>query len=123
MKDSELFKKAPLGNALMVQWLELGAFPAEGSGLSQGGKIQQASWSERKTLSVLFTVANTWKQPKCPPTGDWFKMCVCAHSGVSLSLKRMTCYLYSNVDGPREYHTMRSKRQILYDITYMKSKK
>ena len=34
MKDSELFKKAPLGNSLMVQWLELGAFPAEGSGLS-----------------------------------------------------------------------------------------
>ena len=23
--------------------------------------------------AVLFTVAKTWKQPKCPLTGDWIK--------------------------------------------------
>ena len=25
-------------------------------------------------IAALFTIAKTWKQPKCPSTGDWFKM-------------------------------------------------
>ena len=25
-------------------------------------------------IAVLFTIAKTWKQPKCPSTGDWIKM-------------------------------------------------
>ena len=24
-------------------------------------------------ISVLFTIARTWKQPKCPSTGEWIK--------------------------------------------------
>ena len=24
--------------------------------------------------AVLFTLARTWKQPKCPSTGEWIKM-------------------------------------------------
>ena len=25
------------------------------------------------SFAALFTVANTWKQPKCPPTDDWIR--------------------------------------------------
>ena len=25
-------------------------------------------------IAVLFTIAKTWKQPKCPLIGDWIKM-------------------------------------------------
>ena len=24
-------------------------------------------------IAVLFTIAKTWKQPKCPPTEEWIK--------------------------------------------------
>ena len=24
-------------------------------------------------IAALFTIANTWKQPKCPLTGEWIK--------------------------------------------------
>ena len=33
----EFFIKAPAGNSLVVQWLGLGAFTAEGTGSSPGG--------------------------------------------------------------------------------------
>ena len=25
-------------------------------------------------IAPLFTIAKTWKQPKCPSTGEWIKM-------------------------------------------------
>ena len=25
-------------------------------------------------IAALFTIANTWKQPKCPATDEWIKM-------------------------------------------------
>ena len=46
-------------------------------------------------IATLFTVAKTWKQPKCPSTHEWIKklrcICVyiytCMHSGKLLSHK------------------------------------
>ena len=26
-------------------------------------------------IAALFTIAKTWKQPKCPSTGEWIKRC------------------------------------------------
>ena len=26
-------------------------------------------------IAALFTIAKTWKQPKCPLTDEWIKMC------------------------------------------------
>ena len=26
--------------------------------------------------TALFTIASTWKQPKCPLTGEWIKTCI-----------------------------------------------
>ena len=28
-------------------------------------------------VKALFTIAKTWKQPKCLSTDEWIKMCVC----------------------------------------------
>ena len=27
-------------------------------------------------IAALFKVAKTWKQPKCPSTDEWIKMCI-----------------------------------------------
>ena len=32
-------------------------------------------------IAALFTIAKTWKQPKCPLTDDWIKMwCIYIHT-------------------------------------------
>ena len=30
-------------------------------------------------LAALFTIAKTWKQPKCPSTDEWIKQMWCIH--------------------------------------------
>ena len=39
---------------------------------------------------ALFTIAKTWRQPKCPLTGDWIrkKWCIYIHNGILLSHKK-----------------------------------
>ena len=44
-------------------------------------------------IAELFTVAKTWKQPKCPLTDEW---------------KKKTCYTYT-----MEYHTTIKKNEIM----------
>ena len=48
-------------------------------------------------IAALFTIAKTWKQPKCPSTEEWIQ-------------KKWYIYImkyYSSIkkDGPRDYHT------------------
>ena len=41
-------------------------------------------------IAALFTIAKTWKQPKCPSTDEWIKMwyvCVCVYNGIVFSHK------------------------------------
>ena len=66
--------------------------------------------------AALFTIANIWKQPKCPSTDE--------QNAILLSHKKewnfVTC---SNMDGLGGHYAKWNKsdreRQILYDITYM----
>ena len=58
---------------------------------------------------ALFTMAKTWKQPKCPPTDEWIKIwCVYIHThihthkGVLLSQKEGSNAMCSNMHGPRD---------------------
>ena len=76
-------------------------------------------------IAALFTVARTWKQPKCPSTGEWIKKMwyICTmdyYSAIKKERNNVTC---SNMDGPRHYHTKWSKsdseRQVSYCITNM----
>ena len=37
-------------------------------------------------IAALFTIAKTWKQPKCPPTGEWIKKIWYIHTMESYSV-------------------------------------
>ena len=40
-------------------------------------------------IAALFTIARTWKQPKCPSTDEWIKkMWQYMHNGILLSHKK-----------------------------------
>ena len=38
--------------------------------------------------AALFTIAKTWKQPKCPLTDEWIKKMWYIHNGILLSQKK-----------------------------------
>ena len=82
-------------------------------------------------VAILFTIAKTWKKPKCPSTGDWLKKMqyvygilwnliveyysvikkneILPFAATRMNLENI---ILSEVKSDRE-------RQILYDITYM----
>ena len=40
-------------------------------------------------IAALSTIANIWKQPKCPSTDEWIKkMCIYICNGILLSHKK-----------------------------------
>ena len=73
-------------------------------------------------IAALFTIARTWKQPKCPSIDEWINMWYIYT--ILLSHKKewnwVTC---GDVDGPRDCHTEWSKsereKQISYINAYM----
>ena len=75
-------------------------------------------------IAAVFTIAKTWKQPKCPSTDEWIKKMwyIYTMEYYSAIKKEWNNAICSNMDGPRDYHTKWSKsereRQMPYDITY-----
>ena len=76
--------------------------------------------------SFIYTIAMTWKQPKCPSIDEWIKKMwytrahTHTHNGILLSHKKeWNGVICSNIDGRREDHTKQSRsereRQIPYD--------
>ena len=58
-------------------------------------------------IAALFTIAKTWKQPKCPSTEEWIKKMwyIYIYNGLLLSCKKeLNNVICSNMDGPRDYH-------------------
>ena len=58
-------------------------------------------------IAALFTIAKTWKQPKCPSMIDWTgKMWhiwnLCSHQ------KRWVCILYRDMDEPGNHHSQQT---------------
>ena len=55
--------------------------------------------------AALFTIARTWKQPRRPLTDEWIKMGY-THTMEYNSAMKKECNnaIYSNMDGPRDYH-------------------
>ena len=39
-------------------------------------------------IEELFTIARTWKQPKCPSTDEWIKKMLHIYNGILLSHKK-----------------------------------
>ena len=62
--------------------------------------------------AALFTIANTWKQPKCPLTEEQIKKMWCIYTK-----KERNNAIWSNMDGPKDSHTKTEKDK--YHITYM----
>ena len=76
-------------------------------------------------IAALFTIANTWKQSKCPLSDErikkmWYMYTMENYSAIR---KEWNIPICSNMDEPRDYYTKWSKsereRQTPYDITYM----
>ena len=58
-------------------------------------------------IAALFTIAKTWKQPKCPSTEEWIKKMWYTYTMEYYSAikKERNNAICSNMDGPRDYHT------------------
>ena len=76
-------------------------------------------------ISALFTVANIWKQSKCPSVDEWIKWLWDIYTMESYSdiEKEEIFTLCDSMDGPGEHYAKWNKpgreRQTPYDFTYM----
>ena len=58
-------------------------------------------------IAAMFTIAKTWKKPKCPSTDEWIKKMWYIYTmeyypAVEKNENNAIC---SNMDGPGDYHT------------------
>ena len=96
-------------------------------------KASKALWENKKLSgtdicrwmnSKLCLCLSLWKEPKCPSMDKWIKDVVNTHTQIVLSHKKERYFaLYSNMDGLMGHYAKWNKRQILYDITHVESKK
>ena len=58
-------------------------------------------------IAALFTIAKTWKQPKCLFKDEWIKKMwyIDTMEYYSAIKKNENNAICSNMDGPRDYHT------------------
>ena len=78
-------------------------------------------------VAALFTIARTWKQPRCPSTDEWIKKLwytlIYTMEYYSAIKKEHSWVSSSEVDEPRTCYTERSKsereKQIPYISTYI----
>ena len=57
-------------------------------------------------IAALFTIAKTWKQPKCPLKDEWIKKMWCIYTVEYYSaIKKWNITICSNMGAPRDYHT------------------
>ena len=74
-------------------------------------------------LAALFTIAMTWKQPKCLSTDEWIKYGADTQWNITQPWKGTRLVIWIDMDGPRVYHTEWSKsereKQIPYINAYM----
>ena len=55
-------------------------------------------------IAALFTIARTWKQPRCPSTDEWIKKLW--YNGILLCYKKeCICVSPNGVDEPSAYYT------------------
>ena len=68
-------------------------------------------------IVALFTIAGTWKQPRCPSAEEWIKRMWYIYTMEYYSAKKeQSCGIFRDVDGPRDCHPERDK--LIYNITY-----
>ena len=74
-------------------------------------------------IAALFTIAKTWKQPKCPLTNEWIKKKLCTYTVKYYSaMKKEEMMPFAATRMDLEIMILSKpdrERQIPYDITYM----
>ena len=58
-------------------------------------------------IAALFTIARTWKQPKCPSADEWIKKLwyIYTMEYYSAIKKEQNCAIVRDMDGPRDCYT------------------
>ena len=74
-------------------------------------------------IAAQFTIAKSWKQPKCPSANEWIKKMVHLRNGILCSREKEGAYTLCNgMDGTGEHYAKRNKPdsegQIPYDLTF-----
>ena len=77
-------------------------------------------------IAAQFTIANCWKQLKCPSVGEWVKKLVHLHTGILCSREKEEApTLCNSMDGTGDYYDklnkLVSERQTPYDLTYKRN--
>ena len=71
-------------------------------------------------IAALFTIAKTWKQPKCPSTDEWIKKVWHIYTVEYYSaIKKRNSIICSEVDGPGVCHTEWSKSEREKQVSYI----
>ena len=75
-------------------------------------------------IAALFTIARTWKQPRCPLADEWIRNLwyIYTHNGILLSYWKEHIWISSNeVDKTGSYYTEWSKSERKIPIQYIKA--
>ena len=74
-------------------------------------------------IAALFTIARTWKQPKCPSTDEWIKMWHIYTIEYYLAIKRNEIELFivrwMDLESVIQSEVSQREKQILYANTYI----
>ena len=75
-------------------------------GLHNYTKNEKVTNTKRQFIAALFSIAKTWKQPKCPSTEEWIKKMwhIYTMEYYSAIKRNEILAFFSNMDGPRNYH-------------------
>ena len=69
-------------------------------------------------IAALFTIARTWKQPRCPSTDEWIKMWYIYTMEYWAIKEEWYNAICSNMGGPRDYHTKSVRQRKTNTIWY-----
>ena len=75
-------------------------------------------------IAALFTIAEIWKQPKCPSTDEWikkmwYKRSMEYYSDIKKNKILPFAATWMDLEGIMLNEVSQTEGQILYDITYM----
>ena len=74
--------------------------------------------------AALFTMAKTWKQPKCPPTDEsvkkmWYNYTMEYYSAIRKSEILTSVAVWMDLEMIKPSEISQTERQLSYNITYM----